>query len=125
MRRPRPAVRTTLQVFVPRACDQLVRKLGHLTAQDALAVTLNVLLSDGFEAVDSILQEGIDDLDCGRGPALCLLPSAGVGVVLRKVKHAGREVVSGPGTYLLPVSVWQGDTFCVRCRELADSFCSA
>ena len=65
--------------------------------RDALAVTLNVLLSDGFEGGGTqFWQEGIDDLDCGRGPALCLLPSAGVGVVFNgTVKHAGREVVSG------------------------------
>ena len=65
--------------------------------KDALAVTLNVLLSPAtnFEGGGTqFWQEELDDDN--SSPSLCLLPSAGVGVVFNgTVKHAGRKVTKG------------------------------
>ena len=68
---------------------------GHFEPhRDTLALTLNVLLSTGFEGggTEFWAEEAADDDPC----CCCLHPVAGTGVVFNgNVKHAGRAVAQG------------------------------
>ena len=65
--------------------------------RDALALTLNVLLSDQFEGGGTqFWEEREKGVKESKEPTLCALPKIGVGVVFNgTVKHAGRAVTSG------------------------------
>ena len=63
--------------------------------RDALALTVNVLLSDEFTGGGTqFWEQGIkEDI---KSPALCLLPRTGVGIIFNgTVLHAGRAVTGG------------------------------